>query len=281
MLNAARTFEAGTVPIEGGLIQRVALVDRLTRGRVGRFTAPTLPGHLIQYVVEGEVEQHVGGQTQRLSPGTLVWYYENETVEGRILRAPWEFYTVNFLAARLPPPPYDRRFWRADPVVAERFEGLLSAWRDAAAGPILRHIQVLARLLDLLIAAMPASGAVHRIDADTHLWWDIESRLREDLSRPITLPMLQSLAGRGRHSILRACRLAVGTSPAKRIKDLRLSYARGLVLYSQMPMTEVALRVGYSRVQELSRDYRRKFGRTPTEDRRLGPDYQQGGVVSE
>jgi transcriptional regulator GlxA family with amidase domain len=61
----------------------------------------------------------------------------------------------------------------------------------------------------------------------------------------------------------------------KRVKELRMSYARGLVLYSQMSMTEIALRVGYGRVQELSRDYHRRFGRTPREDRRAGPDYQR------
>jgi AraC family transcriptional regulator len=74
--------------------------------------------------------------------------------------------------------------------------------------------------------------------------------------------------------MIRACRLAVGVSPMKRVKEIRLSYARGLVLYSQLPMTEIAMRVGYSRVQELSRDYHRRYGLTPSEDRQSGPDYR-------
>lgn len=265
-------------PIEGGLIQRVVLVDRLTRPVTGVFHAPTLPGHLLHYVVEGEVEQQVSGQIQRLKPGSLVWYHENEAVEGRILRAPWVFFTVNFLASRLPPPPFERRVWQPDPVVAAHFQALLDAWCDDAAPPIVRHIQVLARLLNLLVDAMPSADVRHRVGIETQLWWDIEAKLREDLGRPIDLPLLQSLVRRGRQSIVRACRLAVGMSPAKRIKEIRLSYARGLVLYSRMPMTEIAMRVGYSRVQELSRDYRLKYGRAPTEDRDAGPDYRDGQI---
>lgn len=60
----------------------------------------------------------------------------------------------------------------------------------------------------------------------------------------------------------------------RRVKRLRLSYARGLVLYSPLSLTDIALRVGYGRVQELSRDYRQHFGITPREDRQRGPDYR-------
>jgi AraC-like DNA-binding protein len=261
-------------PIEGGLIQSVVLVDRLVRPDLRTICAPSLPGHLLHYVVEGEVEQHVSGQTQRLVPGTAVWYYENEAVEGRILKAPWIYYTVNFYASRLPPPPFERRVWPASEAVETRFQTLLEAWRDVRVAPAVRHMLVHARLLELLLEAAPAFGPVRCVDAGTHLWWDIEAKVREDLSRPIDLQFLQSVTGRSRHSIIRACHLAVGMSPMKRVKEIRLSYARGLVLYSRLPMTEIAFRVGYGRTQELSRDYRVKYGITPTDDRQAGPDYR-------
>ncbi len=261
-------------PIEGTLIQGVVLVDQLTRPRPSSFHAPSLPGHLIHLVIQGEVEQQVNGQIQHLVPGTAVWYHENEAVQGRILKAPWSFYTVNFMAVRLSPPPFEQRVWKAEPAMETRFHALLEAWRDAAATPIARHIRVFARLLDLLSEAMPLTNASHRADASTHLWWEIEAKLREDLGQPIDLRFLQSLAGQSRHSIVRACHLAIGVSPMKRVKEMRLSYARGLVLHSRMSMTEIALRVGYSRVQELSRDYSQAFGHTPTEDRHAGPDYR-------
>ncbi len=259
--------------IEGGLIQGVMLVDQITRPRTGTFHAPSLPSHLIHLVLQGEVEQQVNGQIQHLTPGTAVWYYENEAVEGRILKAPWSFLTVNFMAIRLSPPPFEQRVWQASSTMKSRFQALLDAWCDANTMPLARHIRVFARLLDLLEAA-PLTSALHRADASTHLWWEIEAKLREDLSQPIDLRFLQSLTGQSRHAIVQACRLAVGVSPMKRVKEMRLSYARGLVQHSRLTMTEIALRIGYSRVQELSRDYNQAFGCTPTEDRQAGPDYQ-------
>jgi AraC-like DNA-binding protein len=268
------TTQPKPLPVEGSLIQSVVLVDRLTRTEVSRYHAPSLPGHLLHFVVAGEVEQSVSGRLQHLVPGTAIWYHEDEAVEGHILKAPWIYYTVNFLALRLPPPPFDQRVWKARAAVADCFQALLAAWRNTCVPPIIRHVRVFASLFDLLLEAMPAVNPIHRMDLNTHLWWDIEAKLREDLSQPIDLEFLQSLANRSRQEIVRVCRRAVGFSPMKRVKEIRLSYARGLVLYSHLPMTEIAMQVGYSRVQELSRDYHRKYGLTPTEDRLSGPDYR-------
>jgi len=262
-------------PIEGGLIQSITLVDRLTRPKPASYLASSLPGHLVQFMVEGEAEQTANGRRQHLTPGSVVWYHENEVVEGRILKTPWTFYTVNFLAMRLPPPPFDRRVWTPDPSVEDQFQSLLDDWRAADLSPMVRHIRAFASLLNLLLKLTPEAEANCRVETETHLWWDIESRLREDLGRAIDLDLLQSLSGRGRHAIIDACRRAVGVSPMKRVKEIRLSYARGLVLHSRLPMTEIAMSIGYSRVQELSRDYRKAFGRTPSEDRRRGPDYRE------
>ena len=261
-------------PIEGGLIQSVLLVDQLVRPNAIRYSAPSLPGHLIHLVLKGEAEQEVNGQRQRLVPGTVVWYHENETVQGQILKKPWVYYTVNFIAVHLPPPPFEQRVSRANARAVACFQSLLNAWRDVDLPPMIRHMRVLALLLELLMEVVPAATLSHRTGGHTNLWWDIETKIREDLSRPMDLRFLQSQTRHSRLSITRACHAAVGMSPMKRVKEIRLSYARGLVLYSRMSMTEIALHVGYSRVQELSRDYREKFGVTPTRDREAGPDYR-------
>jgi AraC-like DNA-binding protein len=262
-------------PIEGALIESVVLVDELTRTSVSRYVGTTLPGHLLHVVTEGQVLQEISGRHYRLEPGVAVWYHEDETVYGQILEVPWTFYTASFHARRLPPPPYEHRVWPTTARAIDLFQSLLDAWRDGSASPMTRHLRVLARLTELLLELLPSELRVDRTDARTDLWWDIEASLRQDLSRPIDIRFLQKLSGRSQRSIIRACHLAVGTSPMKRVKKLRLSYARGLVLYSQLSLTEIAFRVGYGRVQELSRDYRRQFGVTPTEDRQAGPDYRR------
>ncbi len=260
--------------IDGSVVRSIVLVDQVTRPTANLFQSTSPPGHLLHLVLAGRVEQEVSGQIQQLKPGLGVWYFENEPVRGTIRQAPWTFLTVNFLAPRLPPPDYDHRVWTASPKASELFAQLLAAWRSSVP-PVVRHLQTFARLLDLLAEILPVQSHEHRSDLSTQPWWEIEAKLREDLSQPIDLARLQKISNRSQRSIVRACELATGTSPMKRVKELRMSYARGLVLYSQMSMTEIAMRVGYGRVQELSRDYHRRFAKTPREDRRDGPDYQR------
>ncbi|MGO8699027.1 MAG: helix-turn-helix domain-containing protein [Limisphaerales bacterium] len=107
------------------------------------------------------------------------------------------------------------------------------------------------------------------------VWWDLEARLRERLQGPLQLSDLCRLSGRSARTLNRACHWATGLAPLKRLKKIRLSMARGLVLHSTLGISEVAYRVGYERVQELCRDYRRHVGCTPMQDRQAGPDYRR------
>ncbi len=265
---------ASPVPLEGTLIHGVTLVDRLTRPDAGEFAGVSLPDHLIHVVVEGRVEQRASGLSEQYGAGDAVWYHENESVQGRILEAPWTFYTINFAAPALPPPAIDQRVRAVGPGLREQAEQLLVAWRDVAVPPMVRQMRVHARLLDVLAALTELDGRQHRVDDQTQLWWEIEARLRADLSVRIDLASLQRTSGHSHRAICRACHLAVGVSPIKRVKELRLSYARGLVQHSTESISEIAYRVGYGRVQEFSRDFRRRYGATPTAIRRAGPDYR-------
>jgi hypothetical protein len=108
------------------------------------------------------------------------------------------------------------------------FQSLLDAWNDESGPPILRHLRTFSLLAQVLMEMLPNSTCPHQVDAPTHLWWQIEAKLREDLGQLIDLRTLQLIGRRSQRSILQACRLAVGTSPMRRVKELRLSYARGL-----------------------------------------------------
>ena len=261
--------------MEGSVIQCVVLVDQVTRDVPGPYESASLPGHLIHLVTEGRVEQRSGGAFQQIGPGTAVWYHENQAVSGRVLEAPWTFFTVNFVARWLAPPPVHQRLIPADAEIQERMQRLLAAWRDPAAPATRRHVRVHALLLSIIERLLPESTAGHRIDSPTELWWEIEAWLRGRLDRAIDLRFLEKHSGHSRQAINRACHYAVGMSPMHRIKEIRLRYAQGLVLHSQMPMTQIALSIGYGRVQEFSRDYHKRFGITPSADRKAGPHYRE------
>ena len=99
------------------------------------------------------------------------------------------------------------------------------------------------------------------------LWWKLESQLRQDLAQPVTLDQLCQRSGKSPASISRACAAAVGLSPMKRWKQVRLGVARGLVQRTDLMFKEIASRVGYPRIHEFSRDYKHAFSITPTQDR--------------
>ena len=270
------TSESHTYPpVEGPVIQRVALVDCLTRHEPARFQSTSLPGHLLHAVLEGEVRQTASGRVQNLSAGWAVWHFEDEQIRGEILRAPWTFFTVNFEAPTLAPPPEYQRMRKVGFSTLSKFESLYEAWKDTKRSSMLRHIRVEALLLDLLLDVMPAGGTSRCIDAPSRHWWGLEAKLRGKLDQEIDLEILQALSGQSLRSIVKGCELATGTSPMKRVKELRLNYARGLVLHSLLNISEVAYRIGYARVQELSRDYHERFGVTPTEDRAHGSTYRK------
>jgi AraC-like DNA-binding protein len=262
--------------VEGVLIDRVVLVDRITRHPSGfHDAASSLPGHLIQLTVAGTARHESEGRSFEMAPGLVAWFHQDEEVRVRVTKAPWSFFTVNFIATLFPPPPFDQRVRQSSAGTRRLFENLLESWRDRAAQPLIRHLQVKARLLDLLADALPAESAHLYLDPVAQVWWDLEARIRERLQEPVELSDLCRLSGRSARTLYRACHRATGLAPLKRIKKIRLSMARGLLLHSELNISEVAYRVGYDRVQELCRDYRRYIGRTPTEDRQAGPDYRR------
>jgi AraC-like DNA-binding protein len=269
------TVRPSALPIvDGPVVERVVLVDWIERNHCGQLAATSLPGHLVQITISGRVQQESEGRAYTLEPGMVVWYHDDELVRSNVLEAPWVFCTANFVAPTLSPPPFDQRVKPLGLGAIRPFEELLNAWRDATVSPAVRHMRVLARLLGLLADLRASGGSAFRMDPATRLWWEAEAQIRNDLSRPIDLRTIHRLVGRSQRTIIRSCHSAVGMAPMKRVKAVRMSMARGLVLYSKLPFSEVARRVGYGRVQEFSRDYRKHFGIRPTDDRAAGPDYR-------
>ncbi|MCC7350270.1 MAG: helix-turn-helix transcriptional regulator [Phycisphaerales bacterium] len=254
--------------VDASPVQTVLLVDRLERLQPGyQFVANSLPGHLIQVMIDGRTLHEANGRHYTLEPYSLIWYHEDELVRGRVLEGPWRFYTVNFIAPALNPPAFEDRVRRVDDRTMAHFAALLEAWRDISIPPAARQMLVQARMLDLL-AGLSGTGQPYAMNPAARLWWELETQLRKDLRRPIDLELMAQLSGRSQATIARACRCAVGMPPARRIKQIRLSLARGLVQRSDQGISQIADGVGYDRVHEFSRDYRKHFGLPPTADRK-------------
>jgi AraC-like DNA-binding protein len=212
----------------------------------------------------------VNGRQYMLSPGDIVWFHEDERVKVEVIRGPWSFYTTNFAAPTLSPPPFEWRAFRGEGRVQQAFEDLLSAWRTADGYSAVRAMRVQSRLLELLALFAERRAALpFDVDPATQLWWRLETELRCNLAQPVTLGRMVDLTGKSRATIARACRRAVGLPPLQRMKQVKMSLARSLIAQSHLQIGEIAVRIGYPRVHEFSRDYRRHFGVTPSADRHV------------
>lgn len=253
-------------------IRTISLVDEIVRREAVAFHSTSPPGHLLQLVLCGEVDQTVDGRSQELRRGDLVWYHQMETCRGVIRKAPWRFISINFIAPDLPPPDESGRVFPSDAISRATVRQLLFAWRKSPS--LARSFETLAMLNKLLHRLLPARIGVPGDPCDVQAWWRIERQLRTDLSAIPPLPVLARGSGLSLRSLTRACRQATGQPPARRIKMLRILFARQLLQLTTQSMTEIAFHTGYGRCQELSRDMRKLTGQSPRQVRAASPDHR-------
>lgn len=235
-----------------------------------------IPGHQLNVVVRGRVRMETCGRTYLAGRGDVLWFHEAEPLHLVVIEAPWEFYGINFIAPSLPPPDYiHRRIPLPRIELLDQFEELLRQWLDTSVSQMVRTMRVQGTLLQLLSEFVTPAQQAGQFDGDTPLWWQVEWELRKDLGRDIDMNAICRIAGRSAATVTRSCRRAVGVSPLRRLKLLRLSMAHGFVILSHLTISEIANRVGYARVHELSRDYHKHFGMTPTENREQYPKVYQ------
>lgn len=88
------------------------------------------------------------------------------------------------------------------------------------------------------------------------------------LAQEIRLTELAALAGLSRFHFCSAFRVATGKSPHTWLTELRMRRARELLADPSIPITHVALSVGFQTSSAFAASFRRAVGMTPSEYRR-------------
>ncbi len=260
-------------------VQGIHLVDEIVRDEAVKFRSTSTPFHLLHITLSGEVKQWAEGRPEQFGPGDVIWYHNAEAVEGEILAAPWRFITISFDAASIAPPPDDQRVWGCAPSTIPLAFRLLEQWRDPGGSELERALVCTALLSELILEFVPqidltTTKPAYPMNAHAR-WWETEKQLRYRMEDPLDLAAIAQLAGMSERTLNRACKAASGMSPVRRFRELKMLFARGVLQHTDLSVTEIAFRVGYERVQEFSRDFKKWFGQTPREARVAGPDYQQ------
>ena len=91
--------------------------------------------------------------------------------------------------------------------------------------------------------------------------------IQSDLSRALVVSDLAERIGMSQSAFFEHFKAVTGTSPLQYQKDLRLLHARDALRTSGAKVSDVAFRVGYESSAQFSREYARKFGLSPRQDR--------------
>lgn len=93
--------------------------------------------------------------------------------------------------------------------------------------------------------------------------------MRENLTSPITVEDMARVAGMSQSRLHTFFRERLRRSPQSWLKYLRLDVAAALLISTDAPLKEIAARSGFANAFHISREFKRRFGSSPKEFRRL------------
>ncbi|RDL44180.1 AraC family transcriptional regulator [Marinomonas piezotolerans] len=91
--------------------------------------------------------------------------------------------------------------------------------------------------------------------------------INDDLSKTLSIAELAKESGMSRSALHQHFKAITGMSPLTYSKELRLLKAQTLVRESSRPIATIGFEVGYDNHAQFSREYARKFDKSPRQDR--------------
>lgn len=91
--------------------------------------------------------------------------------------------------------------------------------------------------------------------------------INDDLSKNLSIAELSKESGMSRSALHQHFKTITGMSPLTYAKELRLLKAQTLVRESTRPIAMIGFEVGYDNSAQFSREYTRKFDKSPRQDR--------------
>ena len=122
------------------------------------------------------------------------------------------------------------------------------------------------KVMELLYNVMDCSKNIFRqmLQLRHPVKTDIHRVVEENYTSPISLEELAYLSGRSLSSFKRDFQSIYGETPAKWIREKRLSKARQMLQASQMSIADVAYSLGFENPTHFSRIFKQQYGLSPS-----------------
>lgn len=249
----------GIAPVIG-----IYFVIRLNRPPGHNIITNTPPGHNFQYVSSGNLEFEVNGVTHKASKGDVLYFYESEIEKVTAGEKGFQIISVVLNAPQIMTP--SKRVFKADAKIKSVFfEIYESYYRNSEDSPYKSYMLVYQLILLLIEKGHLGSEIIN----SKEIWQSIESYIRRKSAYQISISELCEIFKCSRSAIQKSCLKIAGMSPKKCIKTICLGEARGLLLHSELSVTDIAKRLGYKRLHEFTRDFSKIFNISPSQFREL------------
>jgi len=129
-------------------------------------------------------------------------------------------------------------------------------------------LKVRALILTLFSELWQQRGVTAPIDRKGEYVWKAITYLKENLAKPVTIESLAQECYVSSHYLSTLFQQVTGQGPISYLIKLRIEEARRLLATSELPINEIALRVGYEDAAYFSRLFKSHVGVSPRQFRR-------------
>jgi AraC-like DNA-binding protein len=150
---------------------------------------------------------------------------------------------------------------RADSALKYSIERAVKSEGDAQSDECERRLSLMSALIALSKAA--------NTENEGRTVSKIKRYLSEHIKEHLSLDELARAFGYSKQYLIRVYKKATGLSPIAALNGMRLSKGAQLLLFSEGSLAEVAEACGFDDYNYFSRQFRKKYGRSPIEYRRI------------
>mgnify|MGYP000856114491 CR=1 FL=1 len=242
-------------PILPHFVDQIFLFKRIDI-KPNHFTRThSLPSHLIHFLIDGEYSLTIQGRLYEPKKNEIIYYDQMEEVVWLKNEKPVSFYTLAFSSTFIEPLPIERRVFASTKIIQKQFEELDKILKDNS---VHKELRFYIKVLELIHEVFKDQPQI-RSGATLNHWMRAETHLQRNHIYQIKLEKLADIIGASISTLRKDCHKQFGVSPIKRMQKRRMEASKGLLLYTTMPIKEIADQLGYERIHEFSREFSKYF----------------------
>ncbi|MBL8027025.1 MAG: helix-turn-helix domain-containing protein [Fibrobacteres bacterium] len=211
------------------------------------------PGHLLHFMIKGSYALTIGGKRYEAKEGDTIYYHESEPVECFGRDNCISFYSISFTAPSIQPLPSYLRAIQTPDSCKKLFAELYAASLITGQESCFRTHAALNSIWWWIeeVRGREQGNMVESISE----WWRLETALRKNKNFQATTQDLVKISGRSYATLQRLSIKEFGIAPIKRIREMRMDEARGLLRYSDLSLTSISNELGYQDLATFSREF--------------------------